>query len=360
MALTQQQQREIAALVAGYTAMQANIEARLLEQIRWLFSRLLPGWWWRHDQERFVRATLIEYVSTAQDALADLTGSYLDSVFDVMDIRIPRKDRNKRISLPDQLRDVERLIEWGRPARDARVIQLKGTDAFEANEIALWRAERQALMDLQLAAREAEKQKYGLAPDDQIYGWRRVTRPERSKHGPCGLCVVAATRVYGKSVLRPLHNGCVCTTLPVTDSADPGLDLNREDFEIWSSGKDGDVDKELKKINLTREDLDAYYKQAGGTGRSGLQRLRSHTIQHGELGPVLVNPKYRNRGPDETRSLRDNTKWSPDPERMWKVQDDLVKQFEAMLRSGNNDVRGPLEYHRRMRRTWDQKRRSAA
>jgi len=40
-------------------------------------------------------------------------------------------------------------------------------------------------------------------------GWRRILHPELSRSGPCGLCVVAADRVYKSEDLLPIHNRCV-------------------------------------------------------------------------------------------------------------------------------------------------------
>jgi hypothetical protein len=96
-----------------------------------------------------------------------------------------------------------------------------------------------------------------------ISEYRRVIRPELSNEGSCGLCVVAADRIYYKDDLFPLHARCNCGVLPVTDDNDPGLELNREDFA-------------------------RLYSAAGGTAGAKLKRVRIAVQEHGEIGAVLT------------------------------------------------------------------------
>lgn len=79
--------------------------------------------------------------------------------------------------------------------------------------------------------------------------YRRIIHPELSKTGTCGLCVVAADRVYSIAALMPLHGNCHCTVLPIVGDNDPGLRLNDDD---------------LKRI----------YKEAGGTASAKLRQTR--------------------------------------------------------------------------------------
>lgn len=75
--------------------------------------------------------------------------------------------------------------------------------------------------------------------------------------------MVAADRVYKSGELMPLHDGCNCTTAPVTTRHDPGLDLNSSE-------------------------LDALYKAAGSTGRQDLSNVRVQEYTSQELGPILT------------------------------------------------------------------------
>lgn len=352
MALSEEQQKELEALAAAYAAAQARIEARLLERIRKLLGRLFGLEWFNENAEKPVRRQIMRAVEDAQEVVADLTGGYLDDVFEVMSIRVPRSARDKAVTLPKQLRTVDRETEWRRPGTQARFAKIKGLDDLEAQLAAEERAEELARMDLQLAAQEAERQKYNLTDDETLIGHRRVLRPELSETGPCGLCIVAATRIYKKGELKPLHGGCCCGSMPVTIAADPALRMNKDDFEVWME-RGADADKELQKVGVTRERLMSWYAAAGGTDREGLQRIRVRTASHGEIGPVLVNNKYAFRDPEATRKRAEKKR---DPDEMWAMQDRLVKKFERELAAGNKDVAGSLEFHRRERDRWAKKR----
>lgn len=343
MALSREQQAQVAALVAANAIAYDRIEERLVSTIRILLRRLFGLGWFEPDRVDMVSLEIQDLVAKAQTVIADMTQAYADAILDALNIEVPRRAPN--VSLPPRLRAVDPYVEWQRPARDARVGILLGLDEFEANEKALQRAEQQARMDLSLARREAERQRWGVSED--VIGVRRVLRPEMSKHGPCGLCVVASTRVYSPRKLKPLHGGCVCGSLPVTASSDIGNELNEADFEIWS--KRGEI---LEKVGLSNDDLQKYYAAAGGTGRAGLQRVRVRTLNHGELGPILVDNKYKNRNASQAKKLSES---KMDPERVYKAQAEIVAQFEKDLADGKLVNLKTLEFHRRMRDEWAKK-----
>lgn len=105
-------------------------------------------------------------------------------------------------------------------------------------------------------------------------GWRRILHPELSRTGPCGLCVVAADRIYNSEDLLPIHGRCVCEVLPVYGNVDPGITLNGDD-------------------------LAAIYAAAGGNTREQLRRISVVLTEHGELGPILVDGDRHYRSPQE-------------------------------------------------------------
>lgn len=343
MPLSPEQEAQIAALVAANGVAYQRVEDRLVTAVQNLLRRLFGLGWFSGNRVDTVSREMQDLVDQAQRAVADLTQAYADAVLDALEVSIPRRTPNVR--LPARLRAVDPVVEWQRPARDARIGLLLGLDEFEANEKALFRAEQQARMDLALARREAERQRWGVTED--VIGVRRVLRPELSQSGPCGLCIVASTRIYSAKELKPLHGGCVCGSLPVTRAADAANDMNRADFEIWS--KRGEI---LEKIGLTKDDLDEYYRAAGGAGRAGLQRVRVRTLNHGELGPVLVDNKYKNRTAGQSKKLEDQ---KLDPERIYKIQAELVERFEKDLADGKLVSGKMLNFHRRMRDEWAQK-----
>lgn len=160
---------------------------------------------------------------------------------------------------------------YGRVAEHARwqvVAEGKSIDA--ATEKALLQVAIVTETDITAAVREQVRKSLGKVKD--IRGYRRILHPERSAHGPCGLCVVAADRIYHVEHLLPIHGRCVCETLPIIGDLDPGVDLNADD-------------------------LRALYAAAGGTGGKGLKKVRVAVTEHGELGPVLVDADHNFRGP---------------------------------------------------------------
>lgn len=326
--LTPEEQAVIAGLIAANAVANKKLFDATLEQIARTVGKVKDLWFSR-PATRSNALDLADIVRTAQREVADQTEAMLDEVYDTMQIRVLPSKRNAHVTLPRKstLRGIDELLEWERPARDARTLRLLGADELQAALKAEWRAKRQAHDDLQLARREAERQRWGLSED--VIGYRRILRPEQSEHGPCALCIVASTRVYGKADLKPMHGGCVCDVLPVTKTMDPGLTLNRED-------------------------LDLIYEQAGGNDRDSLIRVYGFDISqlkaddvdfnHGELGPILVDPRYKNRTKKQTDDL---AKQGLDPQRVYDVQIKLYKKLTRQRAEGNADIsEGMIAFHR--------------
>ncbi len=201
----------------------------------------------------------------------------------------------------------------------------RGLAEQAAAEQALDRVEAVAWTDVTLAVREQAR--HTLSSMD-IDGYRRILRPELTETGPCGLCVVAATRIYHKKDLKPIHDRCVCEVLPIIDGQDPGLFLNQED-------------------------LDRIYRAAGGTGgdviRGGkrhsgrLKNIRVAFAEHGELGPVLVDADQRYRGPREVAEAG-----GPDRRARLRAQLQAAEDnLERLLRreAAGEDVERPLQWN---------------
>jgi hypothetical protein len=148
---------------------------------------------------------------------------------------------------------------------------VRGDEPLRAQQKAEARIAAVAQTDVTLAVREQYRRNLG---NQGATGYRRILHPELSQTGPCGLCVVAADRVYRTEDLLPLHNRCVCEVLPVYGRTDPGVTLNGDD---------------LRRI----------YDAAGGNTREALRRVRVVLTEHGELGPILVHGEQHYRGPEE-------------------------------------------------------------
>lgn len=146
-----------------------------------------------------------------------------------------------------------------------------GDSPDKAQEKARVRIANVAETDVTLAVREQYRRTMGA---QGATAWRRILHPELSQTGPCGLCVVAADRIYSTEDLLPLHNRCVCEVLPVYGRVDPGIHLNGDD-------------------------LAALYAAAGGNTREKLRRISVVMTEHGELGPILVDGAQHYRSPEE-------------------------------------------------------------
>lgn len=144
-----------------------------------------------------------------------------------------------------------------------------GADDVAALALVLDRANRMVQMDVALGAREQSRATLA-ANTNTVSGFRRILRPELSKTGSCGLCIVAADRIYGSFDLLPIHSGCNCEVAPVVGDLDVGDQLNRED--------------------LTR-----LYDAAGGTSAAGLSNVKATVHEHSEYGPILTDVRSSNR-----------------------------------------------------------------
>jgi hypothetical protein len=203
-----------------------------------------------------------------------------------------------------------------------------GVTPDKAKRKALVRLAAIAETDITLAVREQVRKTLGTIPG--VTGYRRILHPELSESGPCGLCVVAANRIYHVEDLKPIHDRCVCETLPIIGALDPGLMLNASELE-------------------------AIYDAAGGTGgeiikagrrhSAALKKVRVALAEHGELGPVLVDADQHHRGPREVAKTK-----VPDRATRARAQlDSLEESYARLVRRqlAGEDVERPLEWQAR-------------
>lgn len=323
--LTAEEAALIAALIAASAAAQAALADQTVAAIKRILNELLDGNGW-FDQSRVdvVVGDIVEIMDAALESAADLTQGYIEGVLDILDVDFDAIDLDLNTRTIRNGVTPER--EWNRPAEQARVSRLLGADEFQANERALVRAEQQARMDLMLIRQEAEQEMWQVSGD--IIAYRRILRPELSEFGPCGLCIVAASRVYAKSQLKPLHNGCVCDVMPIVkdgsgEIVDPGFDLNAEDLQVL-------------------------YDAGGGTNRQGLQRVRLKNLDHGELGPILVDGRHKTRTKADVVELSSKRL---DARRVYDAQVKIIAAYEKAVAEGRTP-QFDIEFHRRTRDTY--------
>lgn len=208
-------------------------------------------------------------IQSIQRQMATLTDAYLAQLSSTMTGRpvapvgaIDITDLRKGTTAPQVYRRV---------AEQYRYAVSTGADAKSATDKAVQRADILADTDVMLA-NQGQSRKFMIVR--KVSGYRRIIHPERSKSGTCGLCAAASSTLYRREELMPLHGRCKCTVAPVINGVDPGKILNRQD-------------------------LDALYNQAGGTGREALKSVRYTVHDNSEIGPVLTFQGQNFRGPTD-------------------------------------------------------------
>lgn len=255
-------------LMARQAAMRSRVTAATLRMVLRDYASVVDP---RDPRaiEAFARSTL-RLVQSGQASTAGGTAAYLSAVLGQMTSR-PAVATAPAVTLPESLRGgaIDPAAPYFRPFEQWRYARSVGLDDATARERGRVRLERQVDDDMSMAMREAARQALTGHRDDsgrradQIVGYRRVIRPEQSRTGTCGLCLVASNRRYSVAELMPLHTNCHCDVVPITAGQDPGAAINDED-------------------------LQALYDVAGGNTAKALLATRVMVVDHGELGPVLT------------------------------------------------------------------------
>jgi hypothetical protein len=194
------------------------------------------------------------------------------------------------------------LDVWQRPVGQWIWQRRQGETLDRQREAMQGRVADIAGADVLTAARDEASNVYGSR--QEVLGYRRVIHPELSRSGTCGLCIVAAQRVYHSSDLLPLHGAtCNCDTLAITKSYDPGLHLN---------------DADLKQL----------YAEAGSTAAAALQNTRYTVHEHGELGPVLYKEG------DHFRTAKEAGR----PDYVRPTPENIAAAFQRNLTNGRSEL----------------------
>lgn len=308
---------QMAALLALVQAQAANRQDMMAAAARGA-GAVLRGFtaWWESDAISEMISDVLRVVQPIQRQAVRVTDAYLTNASSIisgsrvrpagaMDVRLLRKAMTEQLA--DDILSGARRTAWvelgdpvdgpgdsidletgyglehdreyqapeeayGKIADNYRFnVTVRGDEPLRAQQKAEARIATVASTDVTLAVREQHRRNMS---SQGATGFRRILHPELSQTGPCGLCVVAADRIYKTEDLLPLHNRCVCEVLPVYGRVDPGITLNGDD---------------LRRI----------YGAAGGNTREALRRVRVVLTEHGELGPVLVHGEQNYRGPEE-------------------------------------------------------------
>lgn len=247
----------VGALLVAFLRLRAQMLEAVAQRILTTLALLRGGAIDQADAYAEVAGAVTDMLEQAQS----MTEAYLEQVFGLYDETLTPRPRPP---LPDLVLDgawedlVERVAPIAPerpsptdPTPDVPVLPDLPADpsSSEMDEF------MSALMDdidraLEEAAAEAEAEAMAEA-SETIIGYRRIIHPELAKGGTCGLCVAAATRIYTRANLKPLHDNCGCEVLPVTEANDPGADLNASDLAaVYEAGGTTDG-RTLKQARFT-------------------------------------------------------------------------------------------------------------
>lgn len=249
--------------------------ARLVEEYvtaAWkMWQSLSPADWWNDAITQGASANLTSRYMAFVERMRRLGIAYADIALGLVGVtaqgQLPEFEvvRDNTDPWKMMLRPVESYRDASSKEPHLRPSAWKNLEADAQRSVDRWLEEaNERLIDIidtdsMIAGTHATLERYRKSG---VTRYRRIIHPELSKTGTCGLCVVAADRVYSIAALMPLHGNCHCTVLPIVGDNDPGLRLNDDD---------------LKRI----------YKEAGGTASAKLRQTRVLTLTNSEIGPVL-------------------------------------------------------------------------
>lgn len=247
-------------LIEKQAGLVASLSLQTITMLAGLWSPFRQ--WTDHDLVLARAARSATTVEAAQHAARMRQRAYMKYVYKELDIPYPK---DIQIVIPGAVevypRGVNPLEVYQRPAEQFRYHLSTGATQAQAKFEAMQRLRTLVDTDLNMARVETMRDVYDATPD--ILGWRRIIHPELSKEGfSCGLCVVAADRVYSRGDLMPIHDECNCDTLPITKESDPGKELNDDDLETL-------------------------YDAAGSNTAGDLLNTKVYFLNHGELGPII-------------------------------------------------------------------------
>jgi hypothetical protein len=242
------------------------------------------------DARRFRRAVTPVSIAS-QRATRQLVISYLQSLAQQLtDERIPY-----RVADIIDVRGITSEVEWQRPIVEARMAIARENPFDEAIRRGRQRAADLARADVMLTQRATTAA--ALSADSRVVGYRRVLTGVS-----CVFCATVSTQRYKSSELMPVHQHCDCTVAPIIGTEDPGRVVNADLLDrlrtlgpqYWMQRGYG-VD----------EDGNVFVR-ANSTSNEWSDRLTPQVAvrEHGEFGPVLVDPLDNFTGPQDLDPTR--------------------------------------------------------
>lgn len=311
MALSAAQVAGTAALVDQFAASAQQLEQASAQAAQSAWATFVA--WYSGAAVTGMAAEVAGISQAAQETVAGLATEYVSQVAAVMTgTRPPSPPR--RLVTPVR-NGADPVLVQTRPAIAYRRAIALGKSHPEALNIAFGRAADVVSADITLQDRQAAQ---NMLDRMGITNYRRIIHPELSRTGTCGLCIVAADRVYNTGELMPLHPpSCKCTIMPIIGADDPGKTMNAID-------------------------IGAVYEAAGSTKADDLRMTRVQVNEHGEYGPVLTVESHDFRGPDKARLEND-------PERAGRMLTHaapVLDAFESGEFPDGVDTDGALNFQR--------------
>lgn len=177
------------------------------------------------------------------------------------------------------------LDVYTRPVIEARTLVSRGVPLGDALKRAGQRVATTAQTDVALTHRDTAHAVLSNEPD--VKGFERVLTGRS-----CLFCAAASTQRYWIGDLMPLHANCDCTVAPIWGKQDPGRIINRDRYQALRSLGD----QYWNRGGYIDEEGNVFTVKDGETTPAPFQVA---VEEHGELGPVLVDPDHHFTGPDE-------------------------------------------------------------
>lgn len=131
---------------------------------------------------------------------------------------------------------------------------------------------------------------------DVLSSTRGVTGFAREISGDntCALCAIASTQRYSRGDLLPIHPGCNCDVVPITEDSP----WDQEAAQQRLADTHAEVERRLGVSDAGGRDVGL------GTGRDYTKLVVTHS--HGEIGPVLAVKGQRFTGPTQIAKFVDD------------------------------------------------------
>lgn len=245
-------------LDAAYNAQIQAIRSRVTQ---FASARFAAGQYRDADVIRFVNQ-MVPTILASRRQVSALTDAYLaQKLSGALGIRVPPRGPIDTSGL----RGVPASDVYARPFQTVWTKLSNGLPFDAAVNAGAARLVDVIATDLQMAKTYTAQDVFSNSPD-RIIGYSRVV----SGANTCALCYVAATQMYHRGDLMPIHPGCGCSVEPVTKS---------QPFDHVAA------DQQLMDVHqAVKDQLGSYSSDARAIDYRKLVVVQDH----GEYGPTLA------------------------------------------------------------------------